>query len=434
MENLEALEYIHSTIKFGVKLGLDNVKYLLALLGNPHKNIKFVHIAGTNGKGSTASFINNVLIESGYKVGLFTSPYIERFTERIKINNKEIEEHELARLTTIVKGKVDEMWLEGKGHPTEFEIVTAIAFLYYYEKECDIVVLEVGLGGRFDATNIIEKPILSIITSISYDHMDQLGDTLDKIAYEKAGIIKENCDVILYPQDSNVSEGVIFDIANKNNSRVHSIAIDKLHIKYSGLNGQVFSFENFEDLHIALIGEHQVKNALVALKALEILREKGFNTITEATIRHGLNSTIWCGRLEVISREPIFIVDGAHNLDGAKKLKEALHRYFPQKKITFIVGVLKDKDCENIIKGVLSIAGQFIAITPPNHRAMEAGQLADLIRNYHNDVYERSSISEGINLAIQLTSEDGVICSFGSLYYIDEVKKFFAGYSKCGAI
>ena len=214
MDYDQAIEYIHSTFKFGVKLGLENIKALLDLMDNPHKKLKYVHVAGTNGKGSTVAFISSILIESGYRVGIYTSPYIQRFTERIRVNTDEISKQDLARITSFVRDKVESMVSMGLNHPTEFEIVTAIAFQYFFEKGCDIVVLEVGLGGRFDSTNVIDNPLVSVITTISYDHMDILGDTLSKIAFEKAGIIKDGTHVVLYPQSKD-AERVLEEICRE---------------------------------------------------------------------------------------------------------------------------------------------------------------------------------------------------------------------------
>lgn len=279
----EALDYIHGTRKFGCKLGLENIRTLLSMLGNPHKKLKYVHVAGTNGKGSTVAFISSILIESGYKTGIFISPYIERFTERIRVNREEISKEDLARITGIVKAKVDEMLMNGLFHPTEFEIVTAIAFQYFYEMKCDVVVLEVGLGGRFDSTNVIDDSLVSIITSVSYDHMAILGDTLSKIAFEKAGIIKNNSDVVLYTQDKEV-EKVVEDACSASNSTLHKVKFEGIQVVYYDIEGQIFNFGVYKNLKIKLLGAHQFKNAVVALEACKILAYKGYK-ITEETVK-----------------------------------------------------------------------------------------------------------------------------------------------------
>ena len=278
MDYKEALDYIHGTMKFGVKLGLQNIEKLLGFMGNPHKKLKYVHVGGTNGKGSTVAFISSILMESGYRVGIYTSPYLQRFTERIRINDKEIPQSELAQITCFVKENVKKHIEAGGAHPTEFEIVTAIAFQYFFENECDIVVLEVGLGGRFDSTNIIDSPLVSVITTISYDHMNILGDSLEKIAFEKAGIIKNNGDVVLYPQDEEV-EKVFLNVCGERNAVLHKVSFDSIRIEDAGIDGQTFSWMDHKGLKISLLGDHQVKNSIVALKTVEILKEKGFGNI-----------------------------------------------------------------------------------------------------------------------------------------------------------
>ena len=324
----EALEYIHGTYKFGVKLGLENIRRLLEMLGNPHKELKYVHVAGTNGKGSTVTFISSILIESGYKVGIYTSPYVERFTERICINGKEIPEEDLARITEIVKEKVTEMVEQGYNHPTEFEIITAIAFQYFYEQNCDIVVLEVGLGGRYDSTNIIDTPLVSVITSISFDHMKFLGNTLTQIAREKAGIIKENGNVVLYPQSEEV-EKVIEEAAVQTHSRLFKADFNTIKLKSFGIDGQIFDYGTFLDFKIKLLGRHQLKNAAVAITACQLLKEEMKN-FTDETIRQGIAKARWKGRMELMCKDPVFFIDGAHNEDGVKVMVDTLEEYFPQ--------------------------------------------------------------------------------------------------------
>jgi dihydrofolate synthase/folylpolyglutamate synthase len=423
MNYKEALEYIHGTRKFGCKLGLENIKTLLGMLENPHEKLKYVHVAGTNGKGSTVAFISNILIESGYRTGVFISPYIERFTERIRVNREEIPREDLARITEVVKEKVDEMLNKGLFHPTEFEIVTAIAFQYYYEMKCDIVVLEVGLGGRFDSTNVINTPLVSVITSVSYDHMNILGNTLSQIAFEKAGIIKNNSDVILYPQEIEV-EKVIESACNQRNSSLHKVKFSDIQpIDYS-IEGQTFNYGLHENLKIKLLGGHQLKNAVVALETCKLLNLKGLK-ITDETIRKGLEETNWPGRMEVICKNPLVLIDGAHNIDGVKVLAENISTYFSSKKKIFIIGVLKDKEYKAMIEVIAPVADKIITVTPLSERALSAVELADIIKPYCKDVLVSDTIENGIMTAIQIYSNDGIICAFGSLYYIGEVRRYF---------
>jgi len=419
----EALEYIHGTIKFGVKLGLKNMGRLLDLMGNPHKKLKYVHVAGTNGKGSTVAFISSILIEAGYKVGIYTSPYIERFTERIKINHTEISEEDLARITGFVKGKVDLMVKNGENHPTEFEIVTAIAFQYFYENGCDVVVLEVGLGGRFDSTNIIESSLVSVITTISYDHMDKLGDTLEKIAFEKAGIIKEHGHVVMYPQSGEV-ESVIKNVCVEKSSSLEIVDFSKINLTCFGIDGQVFDYGEYKALKISMLGEHQTRNAAVAVNACKVLINKGLN-ITEHAIRRGLANARWPGRLEVVCKNPLFLLDGAHNPQGAHILRKALCEYFPDKRKIFIMGVLRDKDYRSMVEEIAPIASQFIVVTPNSERALPARELATILETYCNNILISDTIKEAIETSLELYTSEDLICAFGSLYYIGEVRSFF---------
>lgn len=419
----EALEYIHGTRRLGWKLGLDNIRYLLNLMNNPQKELRFVHVAGTNGKGSTVAFLSSILIEAGYKVGTFTSPYLERFTERIKVGSDEIEKQDLARITEYVKAKVDEMVREGKNHPTEFEIVTAIALQYFYEKQCDIVVLEVGLGGRFDSTNVIDTPLLSVITTISYDHMDLLGNTLEEIAFEKAGIIKENGSVLLYPQQKNIQE-LFRRICRERGATLNEVDFTSVSLISFNVNGQIFNYKAYNSLKIQLLGEHQVRNAILAVESVELLRNKGY-IVGEESIRKGLINAKWPGRLEVISKEPIFIIDGAHNAEGAKILRDTLDNYFQGRRKIFIVGVLKDKDYKSIIKTIMPLADQVITVTPKSERALPAEDLAIFVEYYCKNVLVSDTIEEAIKSGLSLSSPNDVICAFGSFYYIGEVRKFF---------
>lgn len=419
----EALEYIHGTLKFGWKLGLHNISRLLELMDNPQKKLKFVHVAGTNGKGSVTAFISNILIEGGYRVGTFISPYIERFTERIKINNQEITRDELARITGYVKSKVDIMVNDGESHPTEFEIVTAIAMQYYLDNKCDIVVLEVGLGGRYDSTNVIDTPLAAVIMTIGYDHTDRLGTTLAEIAYEKAGIIKQGGDVILYPQVQEA--GRVFEQAcRERNAALHRVNTAGILISEFSIEGQVFTFEKYNKLYISLPGKHQTKNAATAVKVIELLTGKGFS-VSEKQLRSGLEKTKWPGRLEVLSKEPLFLIDGAHNPEAAGVLCETLKDCFPDRKMIFIFGVLRDKDYESMLDIIAPLASMFITVTPDDKRALEAGNLANIVRRYCKNVLAGDTIEEAVRTSLLSASPEDIICAFGSLHYIGLIRKLF---------
>ena len=423
MNYKEAIEYIHGTYKFGLKLGLRNIAALLDLIGNPQDKLKFVHVAGTNGKGSTVAFISSILAAAGYRAGIYTSPYIQRFTERIRINDTEISEDDLARITGFVKGKVDIMLERGENHPTEFEIVTAIAFQYYYEQRCDVVVLEVGLGGRFDSTNIIKTPDLAVITTISYDHMDRLGNTLSEIAFEKAGIIKPGGEVISYTQEAEAAD-VIGNVCRERDASLHYVDFTGIELKKFGIEGQHFNYDNYDGLEISLLGQHQLKNAAVAVKAAELLMTKGY-TITSESVRKGLKNARWPGRLEVLSTNPVFLIDGAHNIEGASVLRKALDMYFPGKRMTFIMGVLKDKDYKSMIKAVVQDCHRVIAVTPDSERALPAAELAQGVEAYCKHVYVSDTIEEAVRTCIKTATQDEVICAFGSLSYIGTVRDVF---------
>lgn len=423
MNYKEAMDYIHGTLKFGSKLGLHNIGTLLGLMGDPHKKLKYIHVAGTNGKGSTVAFISSILKASGYKVGIYTSPYIQRFTERIRINEEEISDAELARLTGLVKCKVDEMVARGENHPTEFEIVTTIAFQHYLEKGCDVVVLEVGLGGRFDSTNIIDTPDLAVITTISYDHMDRLGDTLEKIAFEKAGIIKNGGDVVVYEQ-SPEADAVFQRACDEREAMLCRADFSSLELLEYDINGQIFNFEGYKKLEISLLGEHQTKNAALSIKGAELLKSKGYS-ITEASIRLGLKNARWPGRFELLKRDPALLIDAAHNSECAIVLKKALNKYFPGKRFTYILGVLMDKDYMAMMDAVLPGCHRVITVTPNSTRALPARDLAVAARAYCKNVHVSDTIEEAIKLSLQNATSDDVICAFGSLYYIGEVREVF---------
>lgn len=425
MNYREALDYIHGTKKFGSKLGLDNIRALLGLLENPQQDLKFIHVAGTNGKGSTSSFIANTLIEAGYKVGLFTSPYLEVFNERMRINNTDISDDSLAQITLNVKEKVEVMLSRGMNHPTEFEIVTAIAMEYFKKENVDFVVLEVGLGGRYDSTNVIEDSLASVITTISMDHTDILGDTIGKIAYEKAGIIKDNGLVISYPQDKEAQE-VIIDVAQKKNSELIIVPIEKIEVIETTAFGSRFNFEYKDikmlDLEIGLIGVHQIYNASTALTTILSLKERGCISISDEAIRKGLSNTKWSGRLEVLKRNPTFLIDGAHNIQGIHALKKTLKDVFKYNKLILGVAILADKDVDHMIEELVPIADKIIVTEANIFRAMKAEELAEKIKKYNNNVIIESNIEKAVEESFQIATENDLIVFSGSLYLIGDVR------------
>lgn len=423
MNYKEALDFIHGTYKFGSKLGLDNIKALMKALGDPQNELKFVHVAGTNGKGSTSSMIASVLNEAGYKTGLYTSPFIEKFNERMQIDGKMIEDAELAEITGIVKEKVEKMVENGHAHPTEFEVVTAIGFLYFKRNDCDIVVLEVGLGGRLDATNVIKTPLISVITPIDLDHVEYLGDTYAKIAGEKAGIIKEKGIVVSYPQNAEAMN-VILEKSQNMECNLIRVCFDTLRIHNSNLESLIFEFEN-NLYEIGLIAPYQAENAAVAIKTLEELNRMGYE-ISREHIKRGLTKARWMARMEVVSKDPLIVIDGAHNVHGIKGLAEMLKRHGHAYEVVGIMGILKDKDFSSILSIILPVLDVVVTSKPDNPRAMSSLELADKIKD-RPVIGSNDQIEAAVKIALEYegkTDREKMIICFGSLYMVGGARQF----------
>lgn len=414
----QALEYIYRAYKFGSKLGLENITDLLNRLGNPQYKFKYIHVAGTNGKGSVTSMIAHILHEAGYKVGMFTSPYLENFTERIQINLKEMPREDLGAVTEIVKEKVEEMVAEGRNHPTVFEIITAIGLVYFAKQQVDMAVVEVGLGGRFDATNVVDKPLLSVITSIGFDHMDVLGNTLGEIAFEKAGIIKPGRPVVTYPQLSEAIS-VLRQVSKDRNALLYEVFPDQINVKESSLEGNFFDFRykdrEYKDLRLNLIGEHQLLNAATALTAIEVVRGLGV-LVPETSIYQGLARTKWPGRLEKVYQNPLIIIDGAHNAAGASALADTISKYFDKEEVTLVLGILNDKEVDAVVSKVCPLAHTTVTTKPDNPRAMDPEQLSSKALEYCDRVITEPKIPDAIDKAIDIAGHQGVVLICGSLY------------------
>lgn len=421
----EAIDYIHSTYKFGSKLGLDNIRHLLKLMGNPQSELRFIHVAGTNGKGSTSAFINEVLIEEGYSVGLFTSPYLEVFNERIRLNGNCIENADLATSTELVSKMVEKMLAQGLPHPTEFEIVTAVAMDFYKRQKADFVILEVGMGGRLDSTNVIERPLISVITPIAMDHTDYLGDTIEKIAGEKAGIIKKKSLVVSAPQQPEVLE-VIRKTADGLRASLLVANLDEIQIKQGTIEGTVFDAvfddERFDDLEIHLAGNHQVMNAMLALTALKAMKDRLNMVIRRESIYKGFKETRWAGRLEVLKSNPLILIDGAHNVHGAKSLSCALNQYLPGRKVVGLIGVLSDKDFGGILDELVPCLDRAIATVPDSPRSLAAEALAEELNGRGLSAKAVPEIEKALHAALEELGPDEVLVSFGSLYLIGQVR------------
>lgn len=414
MNYIDAMKYIEEKSKLGLVPGLDNVKELLRRLGNPEQKCKCLHIAGTNGKGSIFSFVQEILLEAGYTVGRYVSPTIMTYLERFQINKVNMSEERFAELLEIVSKEVDSMVNDGLNSPTSFEIETAIAFLYFSLEKTDYVLIECGMGGRLDATNVIETPIVSVFASISMDHMHFLGDTLEKIAVEKAGIIKAGGDCVSYEQNPIVAK-VLKEKCNKKNARLFCVDEEDLYIKKTDLNGSEFVYKN-QEYKISLLGEHQVSNAVTAIETVKLL-----DGISEADIYNGLRNTRWQGRLTKVKDEPLMYVDGAHNEDAWKILKKAVNKYFTNRRIIYIIGVLKDKEFKKMAELLADTMSVAITITPEGERGLDKEILADVLRECHVPcVKTASSSEEAIQIAMSHAKEEDVVLVCGSLSFISD--------------
>ena len=415
----EALTYIHSICWKGSKLGLDRTRELLGKLGNPEKQLKFIHIAGTNGKGSCAAMLSSILEEAGYHTGLYTSPFINRFNERMQIDHQCIPDDELAELTEYIRPFADGM----EDSPTEFELITALAMVYLARHKCDIVVLEVGMGGELDSTNIIDVPEAAVIMAMGLDHVKELGPTMADIARAKAGIIKEGGDVVIYGGNPE-ADPVFEEVCAQRSAKLHKADFSAIVPGPFGLDGQSFSYGAWKDLQIPLVGVYQMRNAAVVLETVQVLRGKGWH-ISDAAVASGLKNTRWPARFEVLRRDPVFIVDGGHNPHGIRATAESLQRLFPGKKFTFVTGVMADKDVESILGLIVPLADQFFTVRPDNPRAMSAEELADRIRAMGAKATPCESVAAGVARAVEAEGKDGVACALGSLYMSGDVRACF---------
>jgi dihydrofolate synthase / folylpolyglutamate synthase len=430
----EAMLYISNTTKNGSNTGLDRTNKILEILGNPQNKIKCVHIAGTNGKGSTCAMITKILRIAGYKVGMYTSPYIEDFEERIQINGENIRKDDLCEVVTQVSYAVEKVLELGLGHPTEFEIITCAMFLYFFKQKVDIAVIEVGLGGRLDSTNVL-KPcnslgniggvILSIITSISYDHMQILGNTICEIAAQKAGIIKSEVPVVLYPQMAQV-EDVIQMKCNETRSRL--ILVKQNAVKFISINNNfkqniiVKSDEYSYNIELSLLGEHQILNCAVAVYSCEELRKCGFK-INNSDIIEALKNVEWIGRLEVLNKKPLIVLDGAHNIDGINNLVKSVKKYLLYNNMILIIGILADKKVDEMVSQIVPMAKKIIVVTPNSKRAQNANELKNTIKKYNTNCEAVNNYEEAYDSASTYCKMDDLILVCGSLYMIGDMRK-----------
>ncbi|MEG1524606.1 MAG: folate family ECF transporter S component [Clostridia bacterium] len=416
MTYAEALDYIHHVTWRGSNLGLERTRELLDRVGHPEKGMKIIHVAGTNGKGSTVVMLSAILQQSGYKVGMYTSPYINRFNERMAINGEPIADDELAMLTEQLKPAADVM----ADHPTEFELITVIALQFFQRHDCDIVVLEVGMGGELDSTNVIDVPELAIITNIGLDHTRELGPTITDIANAKAGIIKEGGDVVIYGLNEE-ADAVFFKTCELRHAHLVVTDHTQIHNVSVSLDHLTFDFGEYKALNCGLIGSYQVHNAAVVLTAVELLRKKGWQ-LAEAAVRAGLSRVKWPARFEILQRNPLFIADGGHNPQGIEAAIDSIRMHFPDRKLVFLLGIMADKDIPHMIEQLGPVAKEFITVTPDNPRAMPAEELAVRLFELGYTASACENVKEGVLKSIQTAGENGIVCALGSLYMLGDVR------------
>ena len=422
MNYKEARVYLDEVSKYGSVLGLDNMRELLGRLGNPQDDLKFIHISGTNGKGSALSYMSTILSGAGLRTGRYISPTLYAYRERIQVDGEMIDRESLAALVTVVKEAVDAMEAEKKGSPTVFEVETALSFLYFKEKKCDIVVLETGLGGTLDATNVVKTTVMEMISSIGMDHMEFLGGTLQEIAENKAGIIKPRTWVVSAEQDPQAA-AVIRRVCREKECRLSVVDPDAFQDVHYGYDRQTFSYKDWKDVEITLAGTYQVTNAALALEAVEALRNLGYS-LAEEQVRKGMKEAFWRGRFSVIHKNPVVVIDGAHNPAAAKVLKDSLETYFQGKDLHFIIGVFADKDYQSVISMTAPLAKHIITIqTPDNQRALPAEQLRDAVAKVNPSAEAAGSIREAVRKSMENAQKDDVIVAFGSLSFLGELDR-----------
>ena len=416
----KTLEWLDEVALVGSKLGLSRTCELLELMGNPQNKLKFIHVAGTNGKGSVCACLSEVLSQAGYKTGMYTSPHLMRINERFKIDGKDIDDREFAALITKVRDITESM----SERASQFEVLTAAAFEYFYKEGCDIVILETGLGGRLDSTNVINAPEVTLITTIEMDHMAELGDTIEKIALEKAGIIKRGTKVVVDGRNTSVMH--VFEKACKEQGCKLIISeIEKIENLRVSLEQSKFDYKDIKNIDLSLTGLYQPGNAILAVEGIKILIEKGFK-ISDEDIKAALKKVHWQARFEIMDKEPYFIIDGSHNPAGVSETVKSIKAYFPDKKIRFIIGILSDKNIDEILTDIKPLAKEVAVITPPSSRACKAEDMIKLVEekiSVSNRAFE--SIKEAVDYMLDSAKKDDIICAMGSLYSVGELKKAF---------
>lgn len=416
----EAVEFVDSTKKYGSILGLESIRNLMQELGNVQEQLHIIHVAGTNGKGSVCAFLSAALTEAGYRVGRYNSPAVFERREVFRIGETMISKEEYAAVFERVQKACEALIKRGCSHPTVFEVETAAAFLWFYEKKCDLVLLETGMGGETDATNLITHPVCSVLTSIGMDHMQYLGNTIEEIAKVKAGIIKKGCPVIALKQGDSVCE-VIKNKAEECGSRCVLVEVPQ-YMQEAPIWGTTLQDVRYGSVHTALGGIWQRENLSLALAVLKLLEESGYS-ITKEAVQNGIAKTIWHGRYEVLQTEPLFIIDGAHNPIAAKRLKETIEKDFTNREIIYIIGVLADKEHEKMLRLLLPGAKAVFTVTPDSPRALGGEILAKEAQKYADNIWYVPDIGKAVKMAKETAKESDVILAVGSLSYLKEVKK-----------
>ena len=417
MNYQECRAYIDDSAKYGSVLGLDNMREMLDRLGNPQDAVPYVHVAGTNGKGSVIAYLYTTLTRAGYKVGRYISPTLYSYRERLEIAGEKISQEDFAKYVTEISRSIDQMTAVGMNHPTPFEIETAAAFLYFREENCDLVLLETGMGGNLDATNIVKNTKLAVLVSISMDHMSFLGNTLGEIAKNKAGIIKPGTLVVSAKQEPEAEE-VVKKVSEEKHATLSIVNPEEIKDVHYGYETQRFSYKNWKDIEISLAGTYQIKNAALALEAVEALRSLGYQ-LSEETVRKGMKEATWRGRFSVIHKDPVVVIDGAHNPAAATVLKESLETYFKGKNLYYIFGVFADKDYEKVIELTAPLAKQIVTVqTPNNPRALPAEELKKAVEKVNPNVKAAKSVAEAVEEVKAMTTKDDVVIVFGSLSFL----------------
>ena len=417
------LDDLHNML--GYDLGLDRIYALMEEMGNPQEKVKVIHVAGTNGKGSVCSMISSVLMNAGYKVGVYTSPHLEKYNERFRINGIDITDDDFVRNMEYTIKMCEKIKEKGIGQPTVFEVVTAAAFNYFAENKVDYLVLEVGMGGRCDATNVVSKPLLSVIVSISMDHMDYLGNTLSALAYEKGGIIKENCPTLLYAKEKEVLD-VIKGICAEKDSKLYTFKDENISVKNADINGTIFDVKtddfDIKNVKIKLLGDYQFINGAEAALACAILEKEGVK-IDENAFKNGMEKASWSGRMEIVSKDPVVILDGAHNIDGIHMLAQSLKKYFKNEKLTLLIGILGDKEYEKMVDTLMPLASKVVFTEPQSERKWHVDELSKLTDKYNVEIHTEKDIEKAFNMAKSITAKDDALICCGSLYLIGALYK-----------